>query len=108
MTDAPGLRVPGPFAGRQMLRILRETGGAAAAVSEHEIVDAQRLLARLEGIWTAPEAAAALAALLQLRDERRGRRPTTRVVMVLTGRGLKYPPPPPPRPSTWTVTCSRR
>ena len=27
VTNAPGLRVPGPFAGRQMLRILRETGG---------------------------------------------------------------------------------
>ncbi len=58
VTDAPGLRVPGPFAGRQMLKILRDTGGHGRAVSEREIVDAQRLLARLEGIWTSPEGAA--------------------------------------------------
>src|SRR5712692_4699053 len=53
-TYAAGLRVPSPFAGRQMLRILRETGGGAVAVSERAIEDAQRLLARLEGIWTSP------------------------------------------------------
>ncbi len=93
VTHAAGLRVPGPFAGRQMLRILRETGGGALAVSEDEIVEGQRLLARMEGIWTAPEAAAALAALLRLRgDGDVGA--DDRVVMVLTGCGLKNPPPP--------------
>ena len=70
-THAAGLRVPSPFAGRQMLRILRETGGGAFAVSERAIVDAQRLLARLEGIWTAPEGAALVAALERLKDGRR-------------------------------------
>jgi threonine synthase len=97
VTHAPGLRVPGPFAGRQMLRILRETGGHARAVSEQEIVEAQRRLARLEGIWTAPEAAAALAALIQMTDQQQidgG----TRVVMVLTGAGIKNVPPPLPPP----------
>ncbi len=92
VTDAPGLLVPGPFAGRQMLRILRETGGHGRAVSEQEIADAQRLLARLEGIWTCPEAAAALAALLQLRDAHEVTA-DTRIVMVLTGAGIKYTPP---------------
>lgn len=93
VTHAAGLRVPGPFAGRQMLGILRATGGHARAVSEREIVEAQRLLARTEGIWTAPEAAAALAALIQLRD-RREVEPGARVVMILTGCGLKCAPPP--------------
>src|SRR5437867_8896092 len=37
VTNAPGLRVPGPFAGRQMLKIMRDTGGHARAVSEREI-----------------------------------------------------------------------
>ena len=36
-THAAGLRVPSPFAGRQMLRILRESGGDAVAVSERAI-----------------------------------------------------------------------
>ena len=97
ITSAPGLRVPGPFAGRQMLRILRDTGGRGCAVSEPAIVEAQRLLARMEGIWTGPEAAAALAALIQLRESRlvdAGER----VIMVLTGAGIKNPPPSLPAP----------
>jgi threonine synthase len=96
-TEAPGLRVPGPFAGRQMLRILRDTGGHGRAVSEAEIVEAQKLLARHEGIWTAPEAAATLAALLQMKDER-DVDAGSRVILVLTGAGIKNPPPPLPPP----------
>jgi len=97
VTHAAGLRVPGPFAGRQMLGILRDTGGFPQPVGEEEIVEAQRLLARVEGIWTAPEAAATLAALLHMKDEGQIE-PTTRVVLILTGAGIKYPPPPLPRP----------
>ncbi|HUP34395.1 MAG TPA: threonine synthase [Candidatus Limnocylindria bacterium] len=97
VTDAPGLRVPGPFAGRQMLRLLRETGGFPLPVSEPSIVEAQRLLARVEGIWTAPEAAATVAALLRLVDERQID-VIARVVLVFTGAGIKHPAPalPPP------------
>jgi threonine synthase len=97
MTNAPGLRVPGPFAGRQMLRILRDTGGFPQPVGEDEIVSAQRLLAKVEGIWTAPEAAATLAALLHMKDEGEVEA-GTRVVLVLTGAGIKYGPPSMPRP----------
>ncbi len=97
VTQAPGLRVPSPFAGRQILRVLRETGGDAVAVSEAEIVEAQKILARLEGIWTAPEAAAAVAALVRLKETGRLPRPS-RIVLLLTGAGIKNPPPrlPPP------------
>jgi threonine synthase len=92
VTDAPGLRVPGPFAGRQMLRIVRETGGRGHAVTERAITAAQALLARLEGIWTAPEAAAALAALIELRAAG-DVDPGARAVIILTGAGIKYAPP---------------
>jgi len=93
VTDAAGLRVPGPFAGRQMLQIVRSTGGEGRAVSERAIVEAQRLLARLEGIWTVPEAAACVAALIEMR-EARAVDPADRVVLVMTGAGIKYVPPP--------------
>jgi threonine synthase len=100
-TDAPGLRVPSPFAGRQMLRILRETKGGAVAVSEPAIVEAQRLVGRVEGIWTMPEAAALVAALTALRD--RGEvTPDAEVVMVFTGAGIKYAPPSLPAPTDLT------
>ncbi|PYM65790.1 MAG: threonine synthase [Candidatus Rokuibacteriota bacterium] len=92
-TRAAGLRVPSPFAGRQMLTVLRETGGGAVAVSETAIQEAQQRVARLEGIWTAPESAALVAALTVLREggEIAG---DTEVAMIFTGAGLKYEPPP--------------
>ncbi len=97
VTSAPGLRVPSPFAGRQILRVIRDTGGEAVAVGEADIVEAQRRLARLEGLWTAPEAAATVAALAVLR-ERGAVTPDARVVLLLTGAGLKNDPPPLPPP----------
>jgi threonine synthase len=96
-TNAPGLRVPSPFAGRQMLRILRETKGGAVAVSEIAILEAQRLLARSEGIWAMPEAAALVAALGMLKDRGEVAR-DAEVAMIFTGAGIKYPPPPLPPP----------
>lgn len=101
VTHAAGLRVPSPFAGRQMLRIIRESGGEAIAVPEAAIQDAQRLLARLDGIWTAPEAAATLAALIQMKD-RAAVTPDTRIVTILTGAGIKNDPPPLPSPTDLT------
>lgn len=98
VTSAPGLRVPAPFAGRQILRVIRESGGAALAVSEAAIVDAQRRLARLEGLWTAPEAAATVAALIQLKEQGRVTA-GARIVLLLTGSGLKNDPPPLPPPT---------
>jgi threonine synthase len=92
-THAAGLRVPSPFAGRQMLQTLRDTGGEAIAVSETAIQDAQRLLARLEGLWTAPESAALVAALIEM-TERRAVTAEARIVLVLTGAGIKCDPPP--------------
>jgi threonine synthase len=92
VTNAPGLRVPSPFAGRQMLQVLRDSDGHALAVSESDIVEAQKLLARTEGIWAAPEAAATLAALLRLKDEGRLEW-RARIVLLLTGAGIKNPPP---------------
>ncbi len=97
VTSAPGLRVPSPFAGRQMLRILRDSGGFPRVVGDGAIVEAQRLLARVEGIWTAPESAATLAALLQMKEEGVVSA-TTRVVLIHTGAGIKYSPPSTPPP----------
>lgn len=95
VTRAPGLRVPSPFAGRQILAVIRQTGGEALAVGEEEIEAAQRRLARLEGVWTAPEAAATVAALARLAG-RGAVAPEARTVLILTGTGLKNDPPPLP------------
>jgi threonine synthase len=88
-THAAGLRVPLPFADRLMLRILRQSGGTAIAVSEAEIRAAQAELAACEGLFVAPEGAAALAAARGLAAQG-WLGPQARVVLYNTGTGLKY------------------
>lgn len=62
-THAAGLRVPSPFGDQLLLRILRETDGAAIAIDEQVIRDATLRLATSTGIDAAPEGGCALAAL---------------------------------------------
>jgi threonine synthase len=88
-TLAPGLRVPAAVGDYLMLRAVRESGGAAVAVTDDEILAAMRDLAATEGVLAAPEAAATVAALAQL-STRRLLWPEDEVVLLLTGSGLKY------------------
>jgi threonine synthase len=46
-----------------MLRILRESGGTAVAVSDAEMIEGMRRLGRTEGISAAPEGGATVPAL---------------------------------------------
>ncbi len=88
-TIASGLRVPKSFADRIILANIRESNGTAVAVSDQAILEAQQELARMEGIFAAPEGAATLAALKEL--VRQGWiKPDERVVIFNTGTGLKY------------------
>lgn len=61
-----GLRVPSPYADREILRVIRDSDGSAIAVSEEDLPAMTERAARLEGIDAAPEGAAALAALKPL------------------------------------------
>ena len=88
-TKASGLRVPKAYGDYIILEILRNSGGVAISVTDEEIMDAVRRWAQVEGIFAAPEGAAALAAYRKLRangffssDDR--------VVLFNTGTGLKY------------------
>jgi len=88
-TLAAGLRVPKPYADYLILDILKKSGGVALAVTDDEIMDALRHWARVEGIFAAPEGAAALAAYRKLRDKGFFA-PEDTVVLFNTGSGLKY------------------
>jgi threonine synthase len=88
-TIASGLRVPKSFADRLILRSLRQSQGVAIAVSDTEILAAQRRLAAFEGIFAAPEGAATLAALPEL-IKNGWLNSHDRVVLFNTGSGLKY------------------
>ena len=74
--------------GEYTLRLCRESGGAAMSVTDEQIRRAQALLAREEGLFVEPSAAAALAGVLE--DLRQGRLDASEtIVAVLTGHGLK-------------------
>jgi threonine synthase len=88
-TLAAGLRVPKAYGDYLILDILKKSGGVAIAVTDDEIMDALRHWARVEGIFAAPEGAAALAAYRKLRDKGFFA-PEDTVVLLNTGSGLKY------------------
>jgi threonine synthase len=88
-TTAAGLRVPKAYGDYLILDILRQSGGVAVAVTDEEIMNAVRHCARVEGIFAAPEGAAALAAYRTLLSNGFFA-PTDQVVLFNTGTGLKY------------------
>lgn len=88
-TIADGLRVPAAVGDFLILRAIRESGGTALAVSDSEITEAVREMGRQEGLFVAPEAAATLVALKRLLASEVIHR-EERVVLMVTGSGLKY------------------
>jgi threonine synthase len=88
-TIASGLRVPKSFADHLILQDIYESQGIAIAVSDEMILESQRQLASMEGIFAAPEGAATLAALKELMAQG-WIQPEERVVLFNTGSGLKY------------------
>jgi len=88
-TKAAGLRVPKAYGDYIILEILKKSGGVAVSVTELEIMDALRRWAEVEGIFAAPEGAAALAAYRKLRANGFFSC-EDKVVLFNTGTGLKY------------------
>jgi threonine synthase len=72
----------------QGLAALRESRGSGVPITDEGLFEAQRALAREEGLFVEPSSAAALAAVLQL-TARRALDPDQTVVLVLTSGGLK-------------------
>ncbi|UCD72304.1 MAG: threonine synthase [Syntrophobacterales bacterium] len=88
-TIARAIENPYPPSGNQVLRKLGENGGLALTVSDGEILDAQRLMAR-EGVFGQPAACAPLAATKRL-ISKGYLKPEDRIVLIITGAGLKIP-----------------
>ncbi|MCD6247864.1 MAG: threonine synthase [Hadesarchaea archaeon] len=89
-TLATAIRIGNPLNGPKALRAIRESNGTAEAVTDEEIVRAQKDLARLEGIGAEPASATTIAGLRKLlrvnaisEDES--------IVCVITGHILKDP-----------------
>jgi threonine synthase len=89
-TIARSIAIGNPSDGSYVVRIAKETGGDIEAVSEEEIVEAMRLLARTEGIFTETAGGVTIGALAKL--ARAGRWQGDEVVVAyVTGHGLKTP-----------------
>jgi threonine synthase len=88
-TDALGLRVPSPFAGRLILQALRHSGGGAVAVAEQEIALTRRMAGRMEGLDICPEAAVGIAGLRNLVESGEIDYDED-VVLLNTGSGSRY------------------
>lgn len=88
-TVAAGLRVPRAIGDFVMMDLLRESGGAAIAVSDQELISDALLMGKMTGISACPEGGATVSALRKLRVLGRID-PSDRVVLFNTGSGTKY------------------
>jgi threonine synthase len=82
------IAIGNPSDGVYVNRIARATGGVVEAVSEQEIVDGIRLLARTEGIFTETAGGVTVGVLAKLARAGRWTGDET-VVVYITGHGLK-------------------
>ena len=89
-TIATAIRIGAPVSWKKAVNAIRESHGTAETVTDEEILDAQKTLARIEGIFVEPASASSIAGLSKLikngtihKDEK--------VVCITTGHGLKDP-----------------
>ena len=88
-TMATGIRVPKAIGDFLILRALRESNGAAIAVSDAAILAARDEAARRDGLLLCPEGAATLAAWRKALAENLVR-PDEQAVLFNCATGLKY------------------
>jgi threonine synthase len=107
-TVAEGLAAGNPGRkGDWVLRILRETGGVAGEAEDEEILDAQKMLAREEGIWAGPTGAASLAVLIRLLADKLVD-PASTICVIVSETGLKTEAAPPAIPAAAFDAASLR
>jgi threonine synthase len=87
-TRATAIRVGNPASWKLAEAARNESGGRFAAVSDGQILDAQRQLAARDGVFVEPASAAGIAGLLQALGAGESYQGRT-VVVTVTGHGLK-------------------
>ncbi len=79
-----------PSDGFRAIQAIQESGGVAEAASDKEILEAESLLAKSEGIFAEPAAATTIAGLKRLIDDGHIDK-NEKIICVITGLGLKSP-----------------
>jgi threonine synthase len=87
---ATDIAVQKPSCSHTAIKAIKESSGTAVDVSEKEILEAVRILAKLVGIFAEPASATTIAALKKLLEDGQIDR-SNRIVCIITGMGLKYP-----------------
>jgi threonine synthase len=87
-TIAKSIAIGNPADGYQVVQTVKATGGTGTAVTDAQIVDAIRLLAETEGIFTEPAGGTTLAGTIDL-VQRGVIGPNESVVVCITGNGYK-------------------
>jgi threonine synthase len=87
-TIASSIAIGDPAEGYYVLKVVRDSGGWGERVTDDEMLDAVKLLARTEGIFTEPAGGAEVAAAKKLIDQ--GRIPRDESILIsVTGNGYK-------------------
>jgi threonine synthase len=89
-TLATAIRIGNPASWKGAVAARDESGGLIDAVTDEEITAAYRFIAEREGVFAEPASAAAVAGVIKLAKQNYFEE-DTRVVMTLTGSGLKDP-----------------
>jgi threonine synthase len=89
-TIASAIRIGAPVSWKKALRAIYDSKGLAETVTDAEILEAQKMLARFEGLFIEPASAASIAGLRKLVARGEIRRDET-TVCIATGNGLKDP-----------------
>ena len=89
-TIATAIRIGNPASWKMAVKASEESSGHIGTVSDDEILDAHRMLARTEGLFVEPASAAGIAGIVK--SKARGEIPDgSTVVVTVTGHGLKDP-----------------
>lgn len=87
-TLASAIRIGNPASWKGAREAAGDSGGFIDSVSDREIMEAYRLIARVEGVYAEPSSCASVAGLIKM--ARLGRLCAgQKIVLVLTGHGLK-------------------
>jgi threonine synthase len=89
-TIATAIRIGAPVSWKKALRAIRESKGTAETVTDEEILEAQRMLARSEGLFVEPASASSIAGLKKISESEKIDKDEV-IVCVATGHGLKDP-----------------
>lgn len=89
-TIATAIRIGNPVSWLKAFNAVKESGGLMEAVTDEEILAAQRLLASKEGIFVEPASASSVAGMQKLLDQGAIDSDET-TVLITTGHGLKDP-----------------